>query len=678
MAINNNTFTNTVGGAWSVGANWSEGISPDTGADVTFVSGTYTSVVDGGPWAIDGLDVNVSTVTLQVGADLTVTGAYSNEGDTEVQSIATLTVASLTGDTGPIVVDGTMIVHNDLKPARGPDIIANGLVVLDQSGSGNFGVSRTLEIGGGYVGSDTIAMDGGDLWLAGGTSNNATIILDTKQVDHLFFDAPNATTKNSFTGGDVGDTFGIEGVTVSSASYAGTTLTMNTSGGTFTFTNVNLAPGLTTGPTGTSTFRGNSYGTVQLEVTCFAAETRIDTPDGPLAVEALREGACVLTESGEVRPIQWIGYRHIDIDRHPDPDLARPVRILADAVAPGVPRRDLRASPDHALLLHGVLVPARLLLNGATILRDQACRSVTYYHIELETHDILLADGLPAESYLDTGNRGFFSNGGTALVLHPDLTDERPYPDRETGSCAPFVWDEASVRPIWRSLADRAAALGTPAALPETTRDAEPRILANGRTLRPVHSVNGRHSFALPRGLTEVRLLSRAATPTDAKPWLNDRRRLGVQVRRITLRRGQELIDVPLDSPALRSGWWAVEPEGGVPRRAGLRAMPCCHCRPWLARRCWNCGWAHCPIRSRPRAPPDRAITPDWFSVPRSDRSGRMSKCQAEWRAHTGFSGRLYIPRSDRRSKGPNSEPGGHGGGPDPVQCHASAGPNTT
>jgi hypothetical protein len=37
---------------------------PDTGADVTFASGTYTSTVDAGPWTIDGLDVNVPTVTL--------------------------------------------------------------------------------------------------------------------------------------------------------------------------------------------------------------------------------------------------------------------------------------------------------------------------------------------------------------------------------------------------------------------------------------------------------------------------------------------------------------------------------------------------------------------------------------------------------------------------------------
>jgi hypothetical protein len=63
---NANTFTNAAGGTWSVGANWSLGTMPDTGADVTFVSGTYTSTADGGPWTIDGLDVNVPTVILDI------------------------------------------------------------------------------------------------------------------------------------------------------------------------------------------------------------------------------------------------------------------------------------------------------------------------------------------------------------------------------------------------------------------------------------------------------------------------------------------------------------------------------------------------------------------------------------------------------------------------------------
>ena len=68
--------------------------------------------------------------------------------------------------------------------------------------------------------------------------------------------------------------------------------------------------------------------------------------------------------------------------------------------------------------------------------------------MELDQHAILLAEGLPAESYIDTGNSGFFENSDAPMVLHPDLMDETDYPTREAGSCALFVWDKASVWPV--------------------------------------------------------------------------------------------------------------------------------------------------------------------------------------------------------------------------------------
>jgi hypothetical protein len=548
---NANTFTNTSGGTWSVGANWSLGAVPDTGADVTFASGTYISTADAGPWTIDGLDVNVPTVTLQVGSDVTVTGAYSNEGDTEVQAGATLTVQTFVSDSGPITVDGTLIVHDNIKPRGGPDIVANGLVILDNNGSGDFAVAGTLEIGGNYAGSDTIEMDGGDLWLAG-RLGNATFTLDTATVDHLFFDSLKSTTGNSFSGGAVGDTIGIEGVTITSTNYVGTTLTLNTSGGAFTFTNVSLAPGLTLGATGTTTFKGNSYGFVELA--CFAAGTRIDTPDGPIAVETLRAGAHVLTARGEVRPVRWIGHRHVDIDRHPDPEMARPIRIRADAFASGIPCRDVRVSPDHALFLEGVLVPARLLVNGATICRDDTCRSVTYFHIELESHDILLAEGMAAESYLDTGNRGMFDNAlpGTNKIYAARVS-------RETSSCAQFVTNAQIVFPLWRQLAERACHLGHSSPEVVTTEDPELSLEVAGQRSRPTLIGGSCCTFVLAATGGTVRLLSRATAPDELEPWTDDRRHLGVGVQRMTLRRRGDTLPIPLDHPALGRGWWGVE-----------------------------------------------------------------------------------------------------------------------
>ena len=187
--------------------------------------------------------------------------------------------------------------------------------------------------------------------------------------------------------------------------------------------------------------------------------------------------------------------------------------------------------------------------------------------MELDAHAILLAEGLPAESYLDTGNRGFFANSGAPLVLHPDLTDEPDYPTREAGSCAPFVWDEASVRPVWQRLADRAIAIGRPVPQRATTTDGRPATACRSAPFKPVFSDSDRVIFVLPRGAREVRAVSRAQSPTEARPWLEDRRRLGVRVKRIVLRSADESREIPVDHPDLTQGWWAVEHDGQIMSR---------------------------------------------------------------------------------------------------------------
>jgi hypothetical protein len=242
--------------------------------------------------------------------------------------------------------------------------------------------------------------------------------------------------------------------------------------------------------------------------------------------------------------------------------MVAPIRIQRDAIAEGMPHRDLLVSPDHAILVDGMLICARQLVNGTTIRPERDWTAVDYYHLELDQHAILLAEGLPAESYLDTGNSGFFANADAPLVLHPDLTDETDHPTREAGSCVPFVWDEATVRPVWQHLADRAAALGRPGSQRVTTTDADLRLMANGRTVTPVFSDSERVIFVLPRGAHEVRLVSRAQSPTEARPWWADRRRLGVRVKRIVLRGASELCEIPVDLPDLTRGWWGVERDG--------------------------------------------------------------------------------------------------------------------
>jgi collagen type I alpha len=154
--------------------------------------------------------------------------------------------------------------------------------------------------------------------------------------------------------------------------------------------------------------------------TCYAAGTRILTPRGEIAIERLREGDLVQTISGRTQPIHWIGRRRVDFRRHPNPQRVLPVRIAAHAFGPGQPRRELLLSPDHAVFVEDVLIPVRHLINGTTVAQIEP-RAITYYHIELPRHDVLLANGMPAESYLEAGARDAFANGGGLIQLHPDF-----------------------------------------------------------------------------------------------------------------------------------------------------------------------------------------------------------------------------------------------------------------
>ncbi len=298
---------------------------------------------------------------------------------------------------------------------------------------------------------------------------------------------------------------------------------------------------------------------------CFTRGTMILTPDGEKPVEALRPGQLVVTQVDGVaipRAVKWVGHRRFDLTRHPRAEIMAPIRIERDAFADNVPHRDLLVSQDHAIFVDGMLICARQLVNGTTIRPERGWATVDYYHVELDQHAILLAEGLPAESYLDTGNRGFFTNSGQATVLHPDLIDETDYPTREANSCEPFASDEARARPVWQRLAERAAAIGRPVTQRATTTDADLRLLADRRTVKPIFSDSNRVIFVLPHGAREVRLVSRAQSPTEARPWLGDRRRLGVRVKRIVLRGAGEMREVPVDHPDLTRGWWAVEQDG--------------------------------------------------------------------------------------------------------------------
>ena len=114
---------------------------------------------------------------------------------------------------------------------------------------------------------------------------------------------------------------------------------------------------------------------------------------GETAIEALRIGDRVLTVSGAMRPIRWIGQRHYSGSVAAGNWDVLPVRICKVALGAGVPWRDLWVSPEHAMWFDGVLIPARALTNGSTIFQEESVDEVTYLHIEFETHDVIYAEG---------------------------------------------------------------------------------------------------------------------------------------------------------------------------------------------------------------------------------------------------------------------------------------------
>jgi hypothetical protein len=312
---------------------------------------------------------------------------------------------------------------------------------------------------------------------------------------------------------------------------------------------------------------------------CYVEGTAIRTAMGDVAVETLVPGDTVTvhTRDGMVeRPVVWVGHRRVDIARHRDPEAVLPIRIRRGAFGSDQPSHDLWVSPDHAIYLDGLLIPAKLLVNGGSIIQEAGWS-------ELAEHSIIYAENLRAESYLDTGNRAIFENGSVLTTLHPDFSITARLIRREDDSCAPFVVAPSIVRPIWHSLARRSGQLGYPVVLPTLVRDPELRLRTGTHEVRPLLASLDTYVFVLPADAQEVCLVSRAARPNESRPWLDDGRRLGVRIGRIIVKGNCDLTEIALDSPALGSGWWAVETDGHAVGRwtngSGRLALPPGHGR---------------------------------------------------------------------------------------------------
>ena len=286
-------------------------------------------------------------------------------------------------------------------------------------------------------------------------------------------------------------------------------------------------------------------------VICYAAGTLIRTPRGDVPVESLNVGDFVLTSSGQARPIKWIGHRDIDCRRDPNRRAVQPVRIAAGAFGPEQPSQDLFVSPGHAICVDACgesLIAAGDLVNGSTVACVEA-DMVSYWHVELDSHDILIANNLPAESYLDMGNRAFFAEAGAALDPFWGRWKTR------ADFCRPFVSGGPILAYVRDQLRTRADALGwTP------SREADLHLVVDGWAQRPL-AEGGEAAFLFPASARDVRLKSKTFVP--ALVGGDDPRTLGASLLGLVISGRGGARPVALDDERLGEGCHAVESNRG-------------------------------------------------------------------------------------------------------------------
>jgi hypothetical protein len=423
------------------------------GATVLMQGGTIDMINGGGTAGILSNTLVQVTNTIAANATLTASGDSTNAGTIDADSNGTLTFSLLSGTaTNNGVIEA--LNGGTLSITGGGTFVNAGTVIADTDGS--VIVSAPL--------SGTASS-----WLIGPTStgtieintpvaSSQSNVFDFRGLGLLKLDQL-ATFHGDVSEPGGGDTIDIGTASVGTLIVSGTgnpgdtaTLTLEDAGGGSLGTFFLSPFGTDVVQTGTFTYgAGGSNNDAQIQfgtsgsdtvmtvdtsvVACFMEGTHVDTLRGKVAVEELEVGDVVATlVGGSHEPIVWIGHRTIDCSRHPNPKQVWPVRIAAGAFGRGKPSQDLFLSPDHAVYVEGVLIPVKHLINGSSITQVPAS-SVTYYHVELRRHDVILANGLPAESYLAGADRTVFANHDGAVALYPDFSS-RVW---EAEGCAPLV-----------------------------------------------------------------------------------------------------------------------------------------------------------------------------------------------------------------------------------------------
>ncbi len=584
-------FWNVFTGKWNEDANWLGEVAPaggDTGvighgiltnSTVDFtgltITGQTIDVVAANQLVFNGTTLAASTTLNSTDADglmisvatvVTMNGPVTLEGDNSFYLIPDTTAVLINAGTmkvaGAVVVmgAGTLVNSGTIEvapPADAPTVIADlhvpsfgivtqndGLITL--TGAPSQPVSNTRAVFENVTGAGTVRAANAEVTFLGSVAGGTFEFADAAAVLRLNspgeFDA-------AIKGFVLGNTISLGSLTADSVDYiadpGGESGILRVYNGGSPVAALSFV-----GTYDTSAFSlGDVGGEISLStsVPCFAAGTMLRTARGEVAVEDIAVGDVMPTKlGGASAKVVWTGWRKVQCRRHKRPQDVMPVRVRRGAVAPGAPKRDVLLSPDHALWIDGVLVPVRYLVNGATILRHEV-ETVTYWHVELERHDVIEAGGLAVESYLDTGNRASFSNGPQPRTLHADFGRAV----WATDGCAKLHVDGPLVAQARARLLARAREIGF-----ATSRAGDVRVSVDGRVVEPL--VDGAFWLvALPRGAKRLRLRSASGVPEAMAERGGDSRRLGVAIAAPAW----DGAAAGLDDSRFLAGWHAPEEE---------------------------------------------------------------------------------------------------------------------
>ncbi|KAA8429886.1 hypothetical protein FKW50_11855 [Acetobacter pomorum] len=562
------------GGVWTDASNWQYDGEPATHAPNNQTSGTFTipaGVTVTIPSTVSSLgyltldvqgtlvmpssdsQLTFSKLVVENGGQATISRTLNINGGLQIDNGGTATFEGVTQNWtnpalnlslqqgGTLNIDKSNIVLGNVNQSSGKGTlnITGGSVVSTASNSTD--LSGPINVtGSSFTDSSSLASttvltlnDGATSTLSTSAypADGSTVVFGTGNNTLVLPNLQYGANKVNIENLKNGDRLGVDGTKVTTATLSANNVALATASGTpIQVKSVTYDSSYTDAPTGDKTQ------TVTIDsgqgVICFLAGSMIATPNGVVAVENIRRGDEVLTFVNgvtHVRPVVWAGMAQATINPAlPDDMAGYPVRILADAIAPGVPYQDLLVTAEHGIFANGMLV------NGSSIFFDRSITDYTYYHVETAEHSIIMANGMLTESYLDTGNRRNFVSDGNVVTIGAKAKSWAEH------AAVPLGTARHVVEPIWRVLAARAPDVAGHMAVcakPEITHSHGLHLVtAAGTVIRPLRATGRNISFMLPAGVEEVRLVSRASRPCDVEgPFVDKRRMLGVLLGRVTV-----------------------------------------------------------------------------------------------------------------------------------------------